>query len=532
MAQKKVPFRKWVPLWLRAVVGFTLLVPIMMLNGAYTGSSLDASSALGILSEDINMAYYAASAGMAVAYPIIPKIRACVTTKTVLLCDLFLQVVLSWLCTQFVSMQMVIAMSFLIGFLKAFALLEMIIILKPIFSKKDIRSEFYAYFYPIVFGTGQISMLLTAEFAYNYQWQYMYYFVMAMLLVAIIAIMICFRYGSRPIRIPLREIDGVNIMLISAILLMTVYVCTYGKVRDWFASSDIAICSALLLPLLWLFIHRLKKGKTPSYVNLAVLKSRKAIIGYMFMVIVMFFSSSSYLVTSYTTSVLKLDSIHSNGLNLMMIPGFVLGATLCFWWFRWQIWRFRVLVFWGMACFVGYFGILYLGITPDGSYEFLYLPTMLRGTGMMILLIAFGVYAVEDMDPRLMISNAFFLVGIRSLLAPVVCSSFFSNLIYRYQQHNIMILSENIDIQNSIPAMRYDESLNEALHHGFSLDQAQQIATNSLYASVSTQSLILSIKIVLGYMLLFSIVLMIISRFIPFHKTLRVQAVKSGYDMA
>ena len=69
------------------VTMFVLMFPIIMLNGTYTGSMLEVSSTLGILSEDITMGYYAAAAGMAVAYPIIPKIRAIATPKTMLLTD-------------------------------------------------------------------------------------------------------------------------------------------------------------------------------------------------------------------------------------------------------------------------------------------------------------------------------------------------------------------------------------------------------------------------------------------------------------
>ena len=49
------------------VTMFVLMFPIIMLNGTYTGSMLEVSSTLGILSEDITMGYYAAAAGIAVA---------------------------------------------------------------------------------------------------------------------------------------------------------------------------------------------------------------------------------------------------------------------------------------------------------------------------------------------------------------------------------------------------------------------------------------------------------------------------------
>src|SRR5215475_10227695 len=79
------PFREWVPVWLKAVVGVTILIPIMLINGAYTGSNIDISGFLGVLSEDINMAYYASSAGMAIGYLVTPKVRPVATVKTILL---------------------------------------------------------------------------------------------------------------------------------------------------------------------------------------------------------------------------------------------------------------------------------------------------------------------------------------------------------------------------------------------------------------------------------------------------------------
>lgn len=531
MPRTHAMFRRWVPSWLRAVVGISVTIPVMLINGAYTGSSVDISSALSVLGEDINMAYYAAAAGMAVGYPLTPKIRAAITTKSVLIIDFILQIILSFICAHAPSIEVVVVCSFLIGFLKAFALLEMIIILKPIFSKKNIRSEFYSYFYPLTFGIGQISMILTAELAYDYQWQYVYYFVIIMLLVAIILLLICFRYGNYRVKIPYKNIDAPSLAIISAALLLFVYVVTYGKIRDWFGSTDIIVCSLLVIPLVWLFFNRQKKLTSP-YLNLAVLKSNKAKVGYLFMAVAMFFNSSGSLVTSYATSVLKLDSIHVNGLSLMLIPGFIVGAVVCYWWLKLQIWRFRVLIFWGMACFVAYLALLYFGINPQGTYEYLYLPTFLRGVGMMILFIAFGVYVVEGLDPKLMISNAFFLVSIRSLITPVASASFFTNYIYRSQQKNAMILSQTIDEQNPISASAYQDALNQALSQGQPLQEAQQIALTNLQSTVNVQALLLSIKIIVGYLLIAAIVIMVVSRFIHFHKTLRVKTVRTGDDMA
>lgn len=530
MVKLNLPTRPWVPQWLGILTMFIVLFPIMLLNGAYTGSMVEVSNTLGVLSEDITMAYYSASVGMAVAYPIVPKIRAVVTPKTLLLTDLLLQVLLSYLCARAGNMDILIVCSFFIGFLKAFIMLEFIIQIRPLFSPKNIRSEFYAYFYPIVFSGGQLSMAITAQLAYYYQWQHMYYFVMILLLIAIVSVLSFFRYARRPIHIPFKEIDGKSIFVISAAFLLTLYTFTYGKTLDWFASPKIRIYVFLVPLLIFLFIHRQRSREKP-YISLKPLSQHKSVIGYFFMALAMFLTATSTLVTNYMNSIIRVDSVHANSLNLWLLPGFVLGAIVCFWWFRWQRWRFRFLIAGGMLCYVLYLAILYFGITPYSTYEMLYLPMFFRGTGMIILFIAFGVYVVEDLDPRLMLSNAFFLISFRSVLAPVMAASFFNNMLYHLQQRYVNTLAESMTLVDPIASQRYQQALNSALAQGHGYSEASQLATNNLYSVLQTQSLLLSLKTLLGYVLLPALVITVACCFIPFHKTLKVKVVKTGDDM-
>ena len=96
----EIPLRRWVPDWVAVVALFVVIIPITMLNGSYTGSMLEVSNTLGTDTEDITMGYYAASAGMAVAYPIIPRVLRALSSKVLLLGDLLLQLVLSGICAR------------------------------------------------------------------------------------------------------------------------------------------------------------------------------------------------------------------------------------------------------------------------------------------------------------------------------------------------------------------------------------------------------------------------------------------------
>lgn len=92
-------------------------------------------------------------------------------------------------------------------------------------------------------------------------------------------------------------------------------------------------------------------------------------------------------------------------------------------------------------------------------------------------------------------------------------------------------LAENLTLTTPVTAERYTQSLNAALSQGHGYSDASLIATNSLYTVLQQQSLLLGIKTIIGYVLIGTLFVAIISCFIPFHKTLKVKVVKSGDDM-
>ena len=522
-------FRNWVPYPLRLICIFFITITTLLLNGTYTGSSIDISSSLGVLREDISMAFYASAAGMAAAYPMVPKLRKILSTKRILLYDLLLQAILSYVCANAQRIETITVCSFLIGFLKAFVMMEMILMLRPLFSPKNIRSEFYGYFYPLVFSVSQISLILTAFVAYNFEWQFMYYLVIIMILISIVLIISFFRYSSQKLRFP-ADIDWYSFTLIAATYLLLIYAVTYGKTYDWFSSSFIRI-SALIIPLfVYLIIRRQRNNQSP-YILLQVFHNKKAVIAYFMMGIVVLLTSCNYLITSYVNSTIKVDSYQSNLLNLAMIPGYILGGVICFWWFRLQIFRFRTLAFYGMLSISIFIALLYFGIAINATYEALFLPMFFRGLGTMIIFIAFGVYAVETLPPQWMLYNAFFLVSIRSTLSPAIGSSLYSNWLYYLQTSVSNKLSAFITMDNPVAATKFSTKLHSGLSQGLSYEDATTMAVRSLDSIIQTQSFIIAAKIIFGVILLFSLIITIVVRFIHFHKTLKVKTVRTGEDM-
>lgn len=106
-------------------------------------------------------------------------------------------------------------------------------------------------------------------------------------------------------------------------------------------------------------------------------------------------------------------------------------------------------------------------------------------------------------------------------------------MLYRLQQKYIYSLSGDYPrLPTRWLHSRYTQSLNNALAQGHRYDEAVQIATHSLYGTLQEQSLLLyAQKEILGYLLVISVIIAVISRFIPFHKTIRVTFAKTGDDM-
>ena len=93
-----------------------------------------------------------------------------------------------------------------------------------------------------------------------------------------------------------------------------------------------------------------------------------------------------------------------------------------------------------------------------------------------------------------------------------------------------MHLSESIDQLNPIANSLYSQSYTSSILKGLSIEDAQRIATNTLYSRVQIQALTISIKEILGYMLIMGIVLLVVI-LLYFFKYKPVTLVAVGRDM-
>ena len=86
-------------------------------------------------------------------------------------------------------------------------------------------------------------------------------------------------------------------------------------------------------------------------------------------------------------------------------------------------------------------------------------------------------------------------------------------------------------MQNTLAGNQFTASVNTALSQGWSLEDAQRIATNVLYQKIQIQAVTVSIKTIAGWMLILGIFLLvcIVLYFLQFKP---VRLMKMGNDMS
>lgn len=63
------------------------------------------------------------------------------------------------------------------------------------------------------------------------------------------------------------------------------------------------------------------------------------------------------------------------------------------------------------------------------------------------------------------------------------------------------------------------------------MQKLSPLATNTMNSILQQQAILLALKHMLGWLFFVTLVIAVISRFIPFHKTVRVPVIHTGEDM-
>lgn len=487
-------FHTWVPKPVQLLLIIVFLIAILPTSGIYSGNIGDMVGSLGSLAEDISMANNATTIGMIVVFPLMLRTKSYLRTKQLLVGSLIMLALLSIVCGTTDSVAVIILCSFLIGFFKMFGMLEVVLPAMFILSPSGDRGRFYALFYPFTIVLGQVMSYYTTYMAARLQWQISYIF-MAILLLGSAMLAIIFMHHQRASKkVPMHYFDWLSMVLISISLLCLDYALVYTKQQNWFESFNIQLAIVAFIVTIAAFVMRQLRLKRP-YLPLAVF-SRKNVYNSLLMIFLLgMFMATGSIQSVFTTGVLRYDAVTNASLNLLMIPGVVLGGIVAFIWFK-KKWWLKTLVLLGFGAYQLYVIYMYLIIAPVVEIEILIFPTILRGFAMCVLFISCGFYIADKLQMMQMLSASAVLIVVRSFVGPAFFGAVFSWAQYKLQLQHVSNLAGQMD------------------------GIAAGSGGLSLYGAVQIQAILLATKELLGYVIMagWAILLHVsLHRFLPIH---------------
>ena len=417
-------FADWVPKPLQLILILVFLLPILVVSGVYTGNLSFMVSSLGTHNEWIVFANYAGVVGMGVSLPIIFRYKLRFHTKFLMVRTLLFLALSSFMLATTDNVIVIVSCSFFIGFLKMFALIELIMPVMFMIAPDGNRPKFYSIFYPAAIIVPQLAGYLMTRFGFSTYWQNAN-FVMAIIMLFVAGLAVIFMHNQRyDKKVPLTGIDWTGMFLYTSVFLALAYIIAFAKQQNYFRSDNIILALGIIIggSILYLINQRLKKD---PFVNFGFLKNYSVIHGISMLLMLGFFLAGSSLQSKITIGILGFDPVMDNSFNLWMIPGLVLAIIFSL---KWLVndKSLKVYILIGFSAFIFYYIFMYFLVSPGLSYEQLIIPNILRGFGMAILFIGVWLYALGNLPPDAMLGAAAVMIIVRTMIGPGLWSLAFN----------------------------------------------------------------------------------------------------------
>lgn len=389
-------FDDWVPKGWMLLLIILFLFPILTVSGVFTNNISELAGRFGSYTEHIQMANNAVTIGMALAMPILMRIKMRFRSKEVIVGSTLLLALLVYFCASTSNIYLYIGGNFLIGFVKMFPMLELVIPAMFILSPKGDKTRFYSLFYPLVIGASSLIGYYMSSYAFDYGMSSVFYLnILAMLGIAALALI--FMHNKRfSMKYPLYQVDWISLVSMAISMLSLSYGLTFLKQQNWLNEPGIVASLLISIVLFAYVIFRQSGQKRKLYVFSEIIKHKSVQHGMVLLMFQALYLSGSSVFMQWTMGALGYNALVSAKLNLWMLPGLLIGGILGFVGFK-KGWNIKYYILLGFGAFFLNTLLTYLMIQPNMNIEMLYLPTVLKGIGMVILFIAVWFYCTKDL---------------------------------------------------------------------------------------------------------------------------------------
>ncbi len=468
----KGPFASWVPKPLMLLLILLFMSAILAVSAVYSSSMTDLSGALATYTEYITLANNATTIGMGISIAIGLRIKSRFRSKEIIVFSTVMLALLLYTIAETGNPIVLVIASLLIGFFKMFPLIEMMLPVMFILSPTGERGKFYAIFYPLSIGMGQLSSYIVADLMVEKSWQAPYY-MMAMLMLGIAALSLIFQHNQRfSFKVPLYQVDGLSLVLYTLFAMSFNVGLVFMRQQSWFSSKYIIGAFYLGTIAFLALIYRQKFLKRKLIKFDLILKKQSIWHSLILLLFLGIYLSSSSIFIQYTVGILGYNNLINAGLNLWLLPGIFCSGLLAAIGFK-KNWNVKYYILAGFVAFFIHTFLLYILIQPQMNIEQFYLPMFFKGLGMGILFIGIWFYGTSNMELEDMLGIVSILMIVRTFLATAIGGAMISWATYQSQWQSLT-----------------DSSLY--------LDQGMIENGQSIYAISQMNAALASFKIVLG----------------------------------
>lgn len=532
------PFYRWVPRPLGILILLFMFVPPTFSGGAYLSNLSEMSGALGLLTEEIQLASFYTSIGMCLFVPFMLRFLQWRRIRETYLWCFALLVPLNYICAVTTDVPVLLIACLLIGFVRIIVMLNCTFTIAPYltgvntlamftmtetptpeaqYKMERMRTFLMPVLYCFILLIAQSSNIVTAWFAYEYRWQDAYYGVIGMLLVAILLVVSTMPGEKRraPYRIEWRKIP--EMLLMAVALCSMAYVLVFGKTLDWFESPQICVATAIMSVSTGIFLLVSIRNGDEAYLPLGVFRYRNIWMSMLLFLIAMIFNSANIFVGSFSKISTSVSNFQSASLSAWAIVGCVAGLIVSLLLVLKKV-RFRTTFIIGLLFMALSDCLMYFQYQTEGLFSNMIWPTVLNFTGLLMLYSLVAAFGMKSLPARYLVTFVFLMIWMRNSIAPVIGASIYSNVLNERQQYYITRLSQDVDATNPMVAAAHARNIAVGKASGKSSFESEQFSTVALKGRVTLQVTISAMKEITGTTITLILLTTALTFILPYHK--------------
>ena len=533
-----LPFHQWVPRPVGIVVLLLMFVPPTFSGGAYLCNIGEMSGALGVWTEDIQLASMFTSIGMCLFPPFMVKFLQARRIRQTYLWGFALLIPLNYICAVTTSVPLLLGACLLTGLVRIVVMLNCIFTIAPYLTGMDTLAMLTmkqtppaevqyglerkrTFLMPVLYGfillVSQSSNLVTSWFAYHYRWQYAYYVVIAMLLAAITLVAVTMPSQKRTVTYHMEWHKVPAMVLMATALCSMTYMLVYGKTLDWLYAPSIRWALVLMLASGAAFVVLMLRQGAESYLPPEAFRYRNVWMSLALFLVTMVFNSANMMVGTFAKLTTPINNMQSAWLSGWAIVGCLLGllGALALIVRRVRFGTIFCVAFLLMALSDAY---LYFQYQTMGLFSHMILPTVLNYMGLLMLYSVVAAFGMKRLPAHLLATFVFLMIWSRNAIAPAIGSSLYANWLNQRQQYHIVMLAETVDSQNHIAQATFTQTQKAGQAKGLSTTESQQLATMSLKQRIAKQATIVAMKDISGHTAILLLVTAMLSLLLPYYK--------------